>query len=142
VYFSDEVMAATAEAARRIGSQWIAEAPLRVHSSSIAADGSPEWHPSFARWLMRSERPPALGGDETLRTTRVMRKLRKVAVREYEVCYRLLILHDTVASTTRWLNERARANGIPLPPRRDVHYVEKDTIALFVVGIDWADAHW
>jgi hypothetical protein len=71
-----------------------------------------------------------------------MRKLRKVAVREYEVCYRLLILHDTVASTTRWLNERARANGIPLPPRRDVHYVEKDTIALFVVGIDWADAHW
>lgn len=140
--FSDAVMATTAAKAHRLGSQWVSEAPNRIHSSSIAADGAPEWHPDFARWLTRSERPPIIGGDETLRTTRVMRKLRKLSKREYEVCYRLLVLRDTVTNTTDWLNQRARANRIPLPPGRTVHYSEKDTLALFIAGIDWADLHW
>lgn len=142
MFFPDAVLRATATAAQRLGSQWASEVPVRIHSSSIGEGGAPEWHPSFARWLTRSERPPALGGDESLRTTRVMRKLRKIAPREYEVCYRLLILRDTIAATTRWLNERARANAIALPPGRSIHYTEKDTLALFIAGIDWAEVHW
>jgi hypothetical protein len=142
VFFPDAVMADTATKAQRLGSQWINEAPERIHSSAVADDGSPQWHPDFARWLTRSDRPPALADDPTMRTTRVMRQLRKLSKREYEVVYRVLVLKDTIAGVTRWLNERAAANGIAPPPGRRVHYTEKDALALFIAGVDWADFHW
>lgn len=140
--FSDAVMAETATKAHRLGSQWISEVPQRIHSGAVADDGAPQWHPDFARWLTRSDRPPALADDPAMRTTRVFRQLRKLSKREYEVVYRVLVLRDSIAGVTRWLNERAAANGIALPPGRAIHYTEKDALALFIAGIDWADFHW
>jgi hypothetical protein len=66
-----------------------------------------------------------------------MRRLRKYAVREYEVLYRILILGDSIDGVMVWLNERATRNDIPLPEGKDVHYSEKDTWALFIAGVDF-----
>lgn len=119
------------------------ESPARIHSSAIGNDGSPRWHPDFERWLTMEEgkkgdRRP----EEQLRTSKVMRRLRRVAIREYEVLYRCLIGRESIPQITAWLNERARNNGIPLPEGREVHYRDKDTVALLVSGVAWALHHW
>lgn len=137
-------MRQTAHWASWFAADWKREMPLRIHSADIAADGSPEWHPDFAKWLTRDERPRKRNGDQRLRTTKVMRRLRRVAVREYEVLYRVLVLGERLEDTTRWLNQRAERNGVPLPPHRPSgpHYTRKDTLALVIAGIDFARESW
>lgn len=122
---------------------WANEAPVRIHSADIGNDGAPKWHPEFERWLTMEEgRKGERRPEEQLRTSKVMRRLRRTAIREYEVLYRLLVLHETLEQTTQWLNDRAKANNIPLPSGRDVHYREKDTIALLIAGTAWCLHHW
>jgi hypothetical protein len=75
--------------------------------------------------------------ESRLRTTKAMRRLRKFAVREYEVLYRILILGDSIEGVTVWLNERAARNHIPLPVGKPDHYTERDTWALFIAGVDF-----
>lgn len=143
--YSDAVMKATSQWAQWFSAEWKNEMPIRVHSSEIAADGSPQWHPDFARWLTQ-ERPRARNRRDATnrRTTAVMRRLRRVAIREYEVCYRVLVLGERLEDTTIWLNERASRNAIPYPPHRPKgpHYTEKDALALFIAGIDYARDCW
>jgi hypothetical protein len=117
------------------------EIPRKIHNGSVSDDGSPQWHPDFARWLTAREvistpRPDRPTPEQRLRTTRAMRKLRKTAVREFEVVYRVMVTGERIKDTTKWLNERAVRNSIPLPAGRDVHYRPKDTLALVVSGID------
>jgi hypothetical protein len=137
-------MRTTAHWASWFAADWKQEMPLRIHSGEIAADGSPEWHPDFAKWLTRSERPRRRNDDQRLRTTRVMRRLRRVAIREFECCYRILVLGEKLEDTTRWLNERAQRNAIPYPSHRPngPHYIKKDALALLIAGIDYAREHW
>lgn len=124
-----------------LATDWRGEYPLQLHTKALAHDGSHEWHPDFAHWLVTGRR--ARKGDSK-RTTRVMRQLRKHAVREYEVLYRILVLGEKVADTAKWLNERAAKNDIPFPDHRPdgPHYTEKDAYALFIAGIDYAKEHW
>lgn len=142
--YSDAVMRATAHWASWFAADWKQEIPLRIHSSEIAGDGSPEWHPDFAKWLDRDGRQRRRNTDSRLRTTKVMRRLRRVAVREYEVMYRVLVLGERLEETTRWLNERAERNSVPFPPHRPngPHYTRKDTLALIIAGTDYARAYW
>ena len=143
--FPEPVMFQTVYWARYFADEWRTEVPTRIHSSEIGADGAPQWHPSFEKWLARGgrgqgwERPDDvhLVGESRLRTTRALRQLRKCAVREYEVLYRILILADSIDGVTVWLNERATRNSIPLPDGKDTHYSEKDTWALFIAGVDF-----
>jgi hypothetical protein len=67
-----------------------------------------------------------------------------VAVREYEVLYRVLVLGERLEETTRWLNARAERNAVPFPPHRPSgpHYTQKDTLALVIAGIDYARESW
>jgi hypothetical protein len=82
--------------------------------------GTPEWHPEFSRWLgvdyygKSSDQKWADNPEPRVRTTRAFRKLRKKAVREFEVCYRIIILGEAIEGTCDWLNERAARNDIPL----------------------------
>jgi hypothetical protein len=73
-----------------------------------------------------------------------MRRLRRVAVREYEVLFRVLVQGERVHDTTRWLNDRAERNRIPYPDHRPQgpHYTDKDTLALLICGIDFARDSW
>jgi len=138
-------MRQTAQWATSFASDWKREFPLQIHTSSIALDGSPEWHPDFARWLTATTRRQNPRNDEQrLRTTRVMRRLRRVAVREYECLFRILVLGERIADTTRWLNDRAERNGISYPDHRPdgPHYTQKDTLALVVAGIAYAKEFW
>jgi hypothetical protein len=125
----------------RFSSNYRGEAPNRIHNREIADDGSPQWHPDFARWLTAKEvidtpRPDQPTEEKRLRTTRALRRLRKEAIREFEVVYRVMVIGERIEQTTRWLNERAIRNNIPLGEGRSEHYREKDTIAIIVSGVD------
>lgn len=130
---------------QRFRSDFLGELPLRIHSSEIADDGSPQWHPDFARWLTAREntgyRPPT-NSENRLRTTRALRRLRKVAIREFEVVYRVMVLGESLEATTKWLNARAQRNRIPLPPGRSMHYTLKDTSCILFSGIDKMRDWW
>lgn len=140
VPFPDHVMFETVRWAHQLGSDWEREAPIRIHDSTLAADGTHEWHPDFEKWLIEGDGRGSRNSSQRLRTTKVMRRLRRVAVREYEVLYRVLVLHERLEETTVWLNDRAERNSIPFPPHRPdgPHYIRKDALALFICGIDFA----
>lgn len=132
---------------QRFRSDFLGELPTKIHSGDIAADGSPEWHPDFARWMTAREvistpRPDVQTPENRLRTTRALRRLRKTAVREFEVVYRVMVQGESIDQVTRWLNDRAERNGIPLPVGRSVHYSEKDTSCILFSGIDKMRDWW
>lgn len=120
---------------------WHDEVPQQIHSGSVSAGGTPEWSPEFSRWLgieyhgKRSDERWAENPEPRVRTKRAFRKLRKKAVREFEVCYRIIVLGDPLATTCQWLNDRAYRNAIPLPEGQDVHYTLNDTLLLLVSGV-------
>lgn len=123
--FSKEVLAETAFRARIIAEAWRREAPM--------TSGTQRWSADFDRWLTGA-RPSS---EARASTTRALRKMRRVAPRMYEVSYRLFILGEGIDEVTRWLNERAVRNNIPLPAGRDAHYARSDTVALVVAACDF-----
>jgi len=142
--YPDETMRQAAWWATWLGQDWRGEYPMKIHSGELSIDGSLEWHPDFIRWMNRSDGRGQRNNDQRLRTTRVMRRLRRHSVREYEVLYRILIQGERFFEVTKWLNERAAKNDIPFPPHRKdgPHYLERDTIALFIAGIDYVRTFW
>jgi hypothetical protein len=119
--------------------EWRQDFPDQIHQHRLSGDGTREWAATFSAWLSNS---PGATDQERGRTTRVMRKLRRIAPRAYEVLYRTMVEREPLEETTRWLNERAARNAIPLPDGRDVHYRLKDTVALFISGVDYARTYW
>lgn len=133
--FSPAVLGQTARRALRIAADWRNEVPMTVTSATaLAADGTPAWSVDFGRWMADAPRDAE---DPRLRTTRALRQMRRIAPRMFDVSYRLLILGESVADCTRWLNERAQRNRIPLPPNRTAHYSEQDTIAILIGVCDF-----
>ncbi len=132
---------------QRFRGDFLGDIPQQIHNGSIADDGSPQWHPDFARWLTAREvintpRPEVRTSENRLRTTRALRRLRKTAIREFEVVYRVMVVGSSIEEVTLWLNERAERNAIPLPPNRSVHYSEKDTSCILFSGIDKMRVWW
>jgi hypothetical protein len=115
-------------------SYWNEELPLRIHSREISEGGTPEWHHDFARWLGKADtfddRRWRQNPEPRVKTTRAFRKLRKAAVREYEVVYRTAILRIPFPETVDWLNERAIKNN------KTDRYTEEDALMLLVCGVD------
>jgi hypothetical protein len=115
-------------------SYWNEELPLRIHSRAIGEGGTPEWHQDFARWMGKADqlddRRWRTNPEPRVKTTRAFRKLRKVAVREYEVVYRTAILKIPFPETVAWLNERAIRNN------KTDRYSEDDALMLLVCGVD------
>jgi hypothetical protein len=132
---------------QRFRSDFHGDVPQQIHNHEIANDGSPQWHPDFARWLTAREvidtpRPEVATPENRLRTTRALRRLRKTAVREFEVVYRIMVVGSSIEEVTIWLNERAERNGVPLPPNRSVYYSEKDTSCILFSGVDKMRDWW
>ena len=114
---------------------WNLEIPHRIHSRDIGDDGAPAWHHDFSNWLdgkTNNTRNP----ERRLRTTRAFRRLRKVAVREYEVLYRMIVLGNSLDQVAEWLNERAIRNGKPDRYNRDL------VMVLVISGIDKVRTFW
>lgn len=119
--------------------EWRQDFPTQIQSNStLSSDGTPEWVTAFRRWLTNAP------DEERHRTTAVMRRLRRVAPREYEVLYRTMILGEPLEETTLWLNDRALRNHIPYPEGRPTgpHYRLKDAVALFMAGVEFAKAYY
>ncbi len=136
----------TARWAHWFAADWRQDTPTQIHSGDISPDGSPEWHPDFLRWLTADRAVRGRGGNDEnrLRTTKVMRRLRRFAVREYEVLFRVLVMGERLVDTAQWLNDRAERNAIPMPDHRPdgPHYTEKDAVALLVAGVSFAKEYW
>lgn len=116
-----------------IHSYWYEETPLRVHSRDIAANGAPQWHPEFARWMLGTISNDQRWRDHyepRLRMTRAMRKLRERFPREYEVLYRTAVLQIPIATTADWLTQRAIKN------RKPERYSLDDTVLILRVAAD------
>lgn len=128
------VLAETVRNMQLFASYWNEELPLRIHSREISEGGTPEWHQDFARWIGKADvlndRRWRQNPEPRVKTTRAFRKLRRVAVREYEVVYRTAILNIPFPETVDWLNERAIRNNKP------DRYSEEDALMLLVCGID------
>jgi len=95
---------------------WEDEIPLRIHSRETDEGGTNQWHPEFARWLLRADLNDQRwrdNPDQRVRTTRAMRKLREKYPREYEVIYRIVVLDHTISQTQQWLNDRAEKHRKP-----------------------------
>ena len=107
----------------------------KTHPDAVAGEG--EWAKQLSDWITSS------GYSDDTRTTRVMKRLRRVSPREYEVVFRAMIMGQSFAQITDWLNERAARNEIPLPEGKDgKHYVERDAVALFLAGIEFARTYY
>lgn len=122
---------------------WHGEAPLRIHHRDTAKDGSPDWHPDFARWIELEEfegrqraKNPARVRDQRIRTTRAFRKLRKRAPREFDVLYCLVVHRMTLLDVSQALTERAvRLNK----PER---YTPSGVLVLTVSAVDKMMGWW
>jgi hypothetical protein len=138
VALPDCVIAETAQWLLHYSDDWRLEMPIRIHSASFDAGGTPQWHPEFEVYLTRkpgSDRNPP-NPEDRLKLTRAMRLVRKAAVREFEVLYRVMVLGLSVESTTAWLNERSIRGGHP------ERYEFRDTVVIIVSGVhklrEWA----
>ena len=121
---------------------WHDEMPTQIHAAGFDDGGVPAWHPDFARWLGvdwysdRSDQRWKDNPEPRIRTTRAFRKLRKKAVREYEVCYRIIILGEPIEETAEWLTSRAIRNAKP------ERYGVGETLLLLVSGVQKINGWW
>jgi hypothetical protein len=135
----DAVLNSTSRWLAQFAAEWHSDIPMRIHSRETDRGGTPAYTHDFARWLTRSDIPDAgsyrRNPESRMRVTRAFRALRKIAPREYEVLYRVMVLGESLRGCTEWLNARAIKGGHP------ERYVIKDTICIIVSGIDKMQ-HW
>jgi hypothetical protein len=142
VAIPENVLRETAQSMVDFRDYWQDEIPSQIHSGDISDDGAPQWHPDFQRWLgvdyygPRSDRRWSENPEPRVRTTRAFRKLRKKAVREFEVCYRIIVLGEPIEETRQWLNDRAIRNG------KTDRYGMQETLLLLVSGVQKMRAWW
>lgn len=135
-HLPEAVMRSTRDWSLRLAADWRGEVPTRIHNRDIANDGSPQWSPDFRRYLTRKDDPDYRNPEERLRTTRAFRLLRKRAVREFEVVYRLVALgggqltEANIQETADWLTARAERHGHP------DRYDANDVLIMLHSGID------
>jgi len=137
-----DVLASTAKWMVDFREYWHDEVPIQIHTGSFGEGGTPQWHPDFQRWLgvdyygRRSDERWVKNPEVRVRTTRAFRKLRKKAIREYEVCYRIIVLGEPIEETRAWLNERAIRNA------KADRYGTLETMLLLVSGVEKLVAWW
>lgn len=134
--FPEPVLAHLAHWLSVFAAEWHQEIPLKIHDRRIDDGGKPQWHPEFARWLTRTGSLGPRNPLGRLRVTRAMRDLRRVAPRQYEVLYRIMVVGESVESTTIWLNARAIRGGHP------ERYRLGDTLAILQSSVDWIEHHY
>jgi hypothetical protein len=128
--FPAEALSEALHWAQFFGDEWAHEFPEAV---------APSWPKDFAAMLAVGNGPPT---SASLRTSHVMRKLRRVSPRGYEILLRTMIHGESLSDTTAWLNERAIRNKIPLPAGRGENYSLKDTVAMFIAAVDFVRTYF
>lgn len=125
-----------------------AEAPSRIHTRETDAGGTPEWHPSFERWIDAGEACVVATCRDTRhlnpdrqathfrepdhrmhpqRLKRALRQLRRLAPREYDAMYLMIALGYT------WHDAREKLNADNLG-RGKPEYTEAEFLVLTVAG--------
>jgi hypothetical protein len=112
--------------------EYHAAVPIRIHSRDIAGDGAPDWSPEMRRWVTKIDSRPRDNSPEPgwVRLKRAMKRLRERSIREYEVLYRSIVMHESIAEITRWLNERSIRGGHP------ERYTDAHTTIIVYAAVD------
>lgn len=135
------------------------EYPMRIHSREVddgSKWGAPAFHPQFIRWLNAEYEKVGKDGtgkyhppDGRTRVTRVLRKIRSVAPREYYVLQLVLSNGMSVNEATKRMTEReaqrneearseAQRKGLPIPQVEDHVYGYTEVLLLLLAGLDKA----
>lgn len=136
VALPDAVIRSLMTNAREISHEWHGEIPLKIHDRSFDRGGTPQWSPDFRRYITARTSPSERNPDSRLRTTRAFRLLRRKAVREFEVVYRIVVLGSghidraSLQETATWLNQRCERNGLP------DRYTPNDVLIMLHSGLD------
>lgn len=117
--------------------EFVAETPMRIHGRGTDEGhglGGPPFHPEFLTWLQAGdEREPSRAQrDARQRVTRVFRRIRSIAPREYFVLQLVCTRRMNIAEVTDVMNRRAEDGGHP------ERYTDRDVIALLSSGLDKA----
>lgn len=140
--FSEEVVRSIMHSARYFAHEWMGETPIRIHDRSFDRSGTPAWSPDFRRYITSKADPSERNPEERLRTTRAFRLLRRKAVREYEVAYRIVVINggscdlDVLRETAQWLNQRAQRGG------HDDRYTTDDVLTMLHSALDKVAKWW
>lgn len=137
-------MKITEETARRL-THWVeffsieyeSEIPMRIHASGTDDGhglGGPPFAPEFLRWLMAGDENERSRERKDTRTriTRVFRRIRNVAPREYFVLQLVCSQRMNIPEVTAQMNERALARGL------DESYTDQDVVTLLSSALDKA----
>jgi hypothetical protein len=135
------------------------EYPMRIHSRDVddgSKWGAPAFHPQFIRWLGaeyehvgRDQSGVYHPPDGRTRVTRVLRKIRQVAPREYYVLQLVLANGMSVNEATKRMTEReaqrneearseAARKGESPPVVEDHVYDYTEVLLLLLAGLDKA----
>ena len=111
------------------------EYPTRIHSRDIddgSQWGAPAYHPTFIRWL-NAEYPRLEHGERSdgrTRITRALRRVRKVAPREYFVLSLILANGMTLNEAQARMNEREMQRD------SEDRYTNETMLLLLLAGLD------
>lgn len=87
--------------------------PERIHSRDLDHDGKPDWSSEMYSFMTSTDRRETTAEPGKIRLRRAMKRLRNRSLREYEVVYRVMVMGESVAQVTTWLNDRAERGGHP-----------------------------
>lgn len=132
-----------------LSTEYIGELPIRIHMRGTDDGhglGGPPFAPEFIRWLdagseaedTKVRRARYRGEtaflDHRQRVTRVFRKIRKVAPREYYVLSLATTKRMSVVQITNAMNDRAEKGGFP------ERYTVDGVTALLILALDKSEA--
>lgn len=129
--------------------EYISELPMRIHMSGTDDGhglGGPPFAPEFIKWLDAGSkqeddklrraryRGETAFTDHRQRVTRVFRKIRRVAPREYYVLSLAATKRMTVIQITIAMNKRAEEGNFP------ERYTVEGVTALLILALDKAES--
>lgn len=134
-----------------IASDWSGEVPMRIHGRDTDDGGNPDFHPEFVNYIgylecsqpgcaecakERSKLHNRANRDGRSRATKALRKVRRVAPKEFDTVYSICVLGMSPSATAERFNANAIAKGYP------ERYRTSDVIVLLYSGIDKVIHFW
>ncbi len=122
------------------------EVPIQIHASEVDEGGAPVFHHDFEAFIERDCRKPGCYNlrcwhgeareNPRKRTHKALRKLRRIAPREFDALY-LIVAHQlTMSDVARSMTERAIR--LDKPER----YTDAGVLVLVASGIDKIQRWW
>ena len=142
----EDMVESTAVWLKTLIETWHEETPIKLHAAENSDGGAPDFHHDFLSFIERDCKKPGCFNlhcthgqdreDPRKRTHKALRKLRRVAPREFDALYLIVAHQHTVRDVALQMTDRAiRLNK----PER---YTEAGVLVLIASGIDKVQQWW